>query len=149
MSRCPVNFTPVIKIYMNQTVNKDSNYANENYDLIVKLNTDTHFHVGNFDLFKLGFSKSVEWRILSKGILNSTDTVCNICTLVTIYREDFCVRDCTSIMGVARIFFGGGNTFSKNFQKFSKNFVKNFVKIFKKFAKKIFKNIQKKFKNFF
>ena len=47
-----------------------------------------------------------------------------------------------------RIFFGGGNTFSK---KFWKNCVNNFVKIFKKFAKnlqKYSKKIQKIFKKF-
>ena len=45
-------------------------------------------------------------------------------------------------MGVARIIFGGGDTFSK---KIFKKLSKNIQKIFKKYSK----NIQKKFQNFF
>ena len=50
-------------------------------------------------------------------------------------------------MGVARIYFRGGDTFSKKFsknskrifKKYSNNFPKNFQKIFKDFLKKIAK----------
>ena len=38
------------------------------------------------------------------------------------------------IMGVARIFFRGGNTFQKKFQKILKKFFKNCVKILKKIS---------------
>ena len=50
-------------------------------------------------------------------------------------------------MGVARIFFGGGNTFSKNFSKNIQKIFKNIQKIQKIFKKisKIFKKISKKF----
>ena len=52
-------------------------------------------------------------------------------------------------MSVARIFFGGGATFSKNFQKICKNLFKNLVKIFKKFSKKFSKkNFQKNFQKY-
>ena len=57
------------------------------------------------------------------------------------------IRYIMSLMGVARIFFGGGNTFSKKFSK-------NIQQIFKKYSKKIlknsknFKNIQKIFQKF-
>ena len=50
-------------------------------------------------------------------------------------------------MGVARIFFGGGTHFQKNFKKYSKKFVKNFVKIFNKVAKN-FQKYSKKLKKF-
>ena len=46
-------------------------------------------------------------------------------------------------MGVARIFLGGGDLFSKKFQKNSKNFVKEFCKNFQKITKKYHKKIAK------
>ena len=58
-------------------------------------------------------------------------------------------------MGVDRIFFGGGNTFSKNFsknsqktfKKYSKNFLKyskNISKYFRKFLKIFLRKLQKR-----
>ena len=65
--------------------------------------------------------------------------------LLTMFR--YARRD----MGVARIFFGGGTLFQKNFQKLFQKILKKFSKKFKKFQKfqKIFKNFQNIFKKIF
>ena len=70
----------------------------------------------------------------------------NAAKKLVLYR-DKCI---IAVMGVARIFFGGGGKhfFPKIFKKYSKYFVKNFVKILKKFAKN-FQKYSKKIQKFF
>ena len=59
-------------------------------------------------------------------------------------NKRFAKNQRSKIMGVARIFFRGGETlFQKNFQKILKKYAKNFQKIFQKNSKKIPKNFKK------